>query len=470
MTKIQGKTAKNAEHFIKFVNDSPSPFHVVDECKKLLNAKGFQELFEKNVWKIEPGEKYFVTKNQSSIIAFVVGGNFTPGNGFSIVGAHTDSPCLKVKPISKINCYGYSQVGVECYGGGIWSTWFDRDLTIAGRVIFTNEKGLLAHKLVHVKRPILRVPHLAIHLQRDVNDKFSPCKENHIVPILSTHVAEVLQSEGLSENTEKGEKCKADDHQPLLISLLCEQLKCSPKAILDFELCLADTQEATLGGALSEFIFSPRLDNLVNCFCAIESLISSIDNSLNTDPNIRIAVLYDNEEVGSGSAQGACTSWTEQVLRRLSKSTNEDQVCFERSIASSFLISADQAHAHHPNYPEKHERNLRPALHKGVVLKYNANQRYATTAVTASVLRLVAKKAGVPLQEFSVRNDMPCGSTIGPILSAKLGIRTVDVGGPQLSMHSIREMCCTSSISQCIDLYKTFYAEFPEIEKSLNGF
>lgn len=470
MSKIREETA---ERFIKFVNDSPSPFHAVDECKKLLKAKDFKELKEKYPWKIEPGEKYFVTKNQSSIIAFVVGEKFTPGNGFSIVGAHTDSPCLKVKPASKLNKCGYVQVGVECYGGGIWSTWFDRDLTVAGRII-TNNNGKLEHKLVHIKRPILRVPHLAIHLQRDINTKFSPNLETHTIPILATHVTEELQrtTQGTENCTEeKSGECRADSYQPLLVQLLCEQVKCKKEDIMDFELCLADTQPATLGGAFSEFIFSPRLDNLVNAFSAIEGLITSVDSSLATEPNIRMAVLYDNEEVGSQSAQGGCSKWTELVLRRLStpKSTNEEQECFERSLASSFLVSADQAHAHHPNYPDKHEENLRPALHKGLVLKYNANQRYATTAVTASVLRMVAEKAGVPLQEFAVRNDMPCGSTIGPILSAKLGIRTVDIGGPQLSMHSIREMCCTSSIAQCIQLYKSFFVEFPEIENSLDG-
>ncbi|XP_028392918.1 aspartyl aminopeptidase-like isoform X2 [Dendronephthya gigantea] len=462
MSKIHKEAA---EQFIQFVDRSPSPFHAVKECQKLLGAQNFIELDEKCPWEIKTGGKYFITKNQSSIIAFAVGGAYSPGNGFSIVGAHTDSPCLKVKPVSKIEKHGYLQVGVECYGGGIWNTWFDRDLTVAGRVIIKKE-GKLQHKLVNIKKPILRVPHLAIHLQRDINDKFSPNLENHTVPVLATQAAKQLLC---SNEEQKDEQTNSHRHQPLLIQMLCEEMSCECGDIVDFELCLADTQPATLGGAMSEFIFSPRLDNLVNAYASIQGLIGSLDSSFSTDTNIRMAVLYDNEEIGSRSAQGAFSNWTELVLRRLSSPSSDDLTCYERSLASSFLVSADQAHACHPNYSKKHESNLKPALHQGPVIKYNANQKYATTAVTASVLRIVAEKHDIPLQEFAVRNDSPCGSTIGPILSAKLGISTVDIGGPQLSMHSIREMCCTSSIHQCTELYKNFYIDFPEIQKSLVG-
>uniref|UniRef100_A0A8C6L192 Aspartyl aminopeptidase n=1 Tax=Nothobranchius furzeri TaxID=105023 RepID=A0A8C6L192_NOTFU len=357
---------KAAKEFLQFVNKGVSPYHVVEECRQHLFEAGFIELKESEQWDIKPAGKYFVTRNFSSLIAFAVGGCYLPGNGFSMIGAHTDSPCLRVKPRSKRTKQGCLQVGVECYGGGIWNTWFDRDLTIAGRVI-VKSGGKLIHRLVHIPRPLLRVPHLAIHLQRDINDSFGPNKENHLITC------------GLMES------CSGD--------------------------------------------------------------------SLAKDPNIRMITLYDNEEVGSESAQGAQSNLTEMILSRLSASSS-NLTAFQQAAPRSFMISADMAHAVHPNYQEKHEENHRPAFHKGPVIKFNSSQRYATTAVTASIIREVAGRVGVPLQDVMVRNDSPCGTTIGPILAARLGVPVVDIGAPQLSMHSIREMCCTSSVLQSTTLFK----------------
>ncbi|CAD5116023.1 DgyrCDS4956 [Dimorphilus gyrociliatus] len=449
-----------AKRFINFINNSPSPYHgkkvaitAVHESASMLEAAGFKELKESEKWDIKPLDKYYMTKNKSTLIAFAVGGNYKPGNGFSIIGAHTDSPCLRVKPVSKKVKSGFVQVGVECYGGGTWHTWFDRDLTIAGRVLVKNNDNIV-QKLIHVKRPILRVPNLAIHLNREMGTK---------LPVLATSIEEELQKGVKSSGAESSGQLSAQEkHQPLLIELICKELGIRPEQIVDFELCLADTQPAAIGGILEEFIFSPRLDNLHSSYCAIQGLINSLGHdSLKSDSRIRMVSLFDNEEVGSQSAQGAMSTIQELILRRLSSGANP--VAFEESISKSLMISSDMAHAVHPNYPDKHEDQHKPSLHKGIVIKTNQNQRYATTLVTAGILREIAQIAQVPLQDFVVRNDSLCGSTIGPIMSAKLGMATIDIGAPQLSMHSIREMCDVSSIKQGCDLFKTFYENFGKV-------
>ena len=320
------KVLKNAESFVKFLNKSPTPFHVVESARTLLKNAGFLELKLSDSWSTSPNGKYFVTKNESTLIAFVIGGKYENGNGFAMVGAHTDSPCLKLKLVSKRTKHGYLQVGVECYGSGIWHTWFDRDLTVAGRVLVQRD-GKVHHRLVHIDKPILRIPSLAIHFRK--KDGINP--ENHLLPILATVVQDRLNAKKekkletknnvskqksdkeaipIKSSSHKDEQAisskateQVDKHHSILIDAICRELNCQPEEIVDLELQLVDHQPAVVGGLLDEFIFGARLDNQVSSYCAVKALIESADN-LAEETGIRIASLYDHEEVGSESATG----------------------------------------------------------------------------------------------------------------------------------------------------------------------
>lgn len=348
-----------------------------------------------------------------------------------------------------------------------------RDLGVAGRVVVksksSNGSDVLESRLVKINKPILRIPSLAIHLDRSVKDAFNYNTETHLTPILATALKAGSSSEG--------------DHHKIFMGALKKelQLKDEQEEIIDFELCLFDTQPSCIGGICDEFILSPRLDNLFMSFTSFEALIKSIEkDQLKDEENIRMIALFDNEEVGSETANGAASYLMESTMRRLASEVSTESkasmVSFDEAIHKSFLISADMAHAIHPNYAEKHESKHQPHFHKGIVVKTNANQRYATNSLTAAVLKQVAASKtlkqftngkDIPLQEFVVKNDSPCGSTIGPIMSAKLGVRTIDVGCPQLSMHSIREMAAVDDLDHAINLFTAFFLEFPNIDRSI---
>ncbi|KAH8710210.1 peptidase M18 [Phaeosphaeriaceae sp. PMI808] len=489
-----------ANDFLSFVNDSPTPFHAVKSAKDRLEKAGFKQIKERDSWAptLHPGGKYYLTRNSSSIVAFAIGKKWKPGNPIGMIGAHTDSCCLRIKPVSKRQSDGFIQVACETYGGGLWHTWFDRDLSIAGRAMVRTKNGTIEQRLVKVERPILRIPTLAIHLDRQENFQFN--KETQLFPIAGMVAAE-LNRQGKAEESKEEKKdeesldpltAPTQRHQPYIVDIIAEEAGAEPSDIVDFEMVLYDTQKSVLGGLNNELIFSARLDNLMMTYCSVEGLINSLSSSatLDNDSTIRLIACFDHEEIGSRTAQGADSNLLPAVIRRLSVlpacESNSDKsydkvdadsgTTYEQTLASSFLISADMAHSVHPNYPSKYESQHRPEMNKGTVIKINANARYATNTPGIVLLQEAARRAkkassslssakeGVPLQLFVVRNDSSCGSTIGPMLSAALGARTLDLGNPQLSMHSIRETGGTHDVEYAINLFESFFENFEELE------
>ncbi|KAI1504246.1 peptidase [Biscogniauxia marginata] len=488
---------KAALDFLDFVNASPTPYHAVQSAIVRLEKAGFSGIKERENWSstLKPGGKYYMTRNASTIVAFAIGSKWKPGNPIAMLGAHTDSPCLRIKPVSKKSGVGFLQVGVETYGGGIWHSWFDRDLSIAGRVLVKDGKGNFVQKLVKVDRPIIRIPTLAIHLDR--SSEFNPNKETELFPIAGMVAAELNRTgkpdgdkatdvPSAAEETFQPLKEMSERHHPYIIELIAEHAGAQVEDVVDFEMVLYDVQKSCLGGLNEEFIYSARLDNLNMTYCSIMGLIESISSSsLEDETSIRLVTCFDHEEIGSTSAQGADSDLLPAVVRRLSIlagsrhgdsgsdkswehiSSDPDidlSTAFEQTMAASFLVSADMAHSVHPNYVGKYESNHQPEMNKGTVIKINANQRYATNSPGIVLLQETAKHASVPLQLFVVRNDSPCGSTIGPMLSAKLGVRTLDLGNPQLSMHSIRETGGTYDVEHAIKLFESYLAHYSDLE------
>jgi aspartyl aminopeptidase len=400
---------------LNFLDLCPTPFHVVEVMTMMLESAGFQALTEGQEWDLQTGERYYVTRNGSSIVAFSGFSNDVTDKGVRLFGAHTDSPCLKIKPQPDLQRKGYLQLGVEVYGGALLNPWFDRDLSIAGRVTFVDSNGQVASKLVDWQKPVAVIPSLAIHLDREVNQNKSVNPQTQMSAIIMLADSELQ----ISFN-----------------ELLCEQIKehyegIDISRVLDYELSLYDHQPATLLGIDNEFVASARLDNLLSCYVGLQAMVA------NSNEYPALLVCNDHEEVGSVSACGADGPFLKSVLLRLAG--NESRL--QQALHYSLMFSADNAHALHPNYSEKHDENHGPVINQGPVIKVNMNQRYATNSVTSACYKQLSEQTGEPFQVFVVRSDMACGSTIGPITAAKLGIKTIDVGVPQWAMHSIRETC-----------------------------
>eukprot|EP00546_Thalassionema_frauenfeldii_P012114 CAMPEP_0178918092 /NCGR_PEP_ID=MMETSP0786-20121207/13630_1 /TAXON_ID=186022 /ORGANISM="Thalassionema frauenfeldii, Strain CCMP 1798" /LENGTH=492 /DNA_ID=CAMNT_0020591755 /DNA_START=168 /DNA_END=1646 /DNA_ORIENTATION=+ len=487
-------TTKTAEHLplahlaMDYFDKSSDPFHAVQTSIDLLEKAGFEELDDVGAYKgkIQPGGKYYFTRNKSTLVAFAVGDNYEPGGGgFKVIGGHSDSPNLRVKPRSKRSGSKEKsiQVGVECYGGGLWHTWFDRDLGISGRVFCRSESGGIVQRLVKIDRAILRISNLAIHLQTTKErEAFKVNKEDHLSPILAMAAQKALggddeKSENDDEDDEKEETVEdgwTEHQEPLLLELLASELAVDIEDIVDFELNLFDIQRASLGGVHSEFIHSARLDNLASCFLAMKALIECVDEEdfLSNEKDISLIVLYDHEEVGSSSAVGAAGPILAEAIERVSSALNAGEDVssdvYAATVHKSFVLSVDQAHALHPNYKSKHEKNHQPQMNGGMVIKRNANQRYATNGVTGILVREIARRASLPpIQEFIVRQDCGCGSTIGPLISTATGIRAIDMGCPQLSMHSIRETMGVCDLTNGLDLFKAFFRYFSEVDEAV---
>ena len=417
-----------------FLKSSPTPFHAVHQMRQRLSATGFECLVESDTWEVVPGGRYFTTRNDSSIIAWTMPAKRQLAeSGFRMVGAHTDSPCLKIKPQPELHRQGYIQLGVEVYGGVLLNPWFDRDLSIAGRVSYLNQAGDIIHRLINFTKAVAVIPSLAIHLDREANKTRAINAQTYLPPIL-------------------GQADEKTDFRTLLHQRLEADGAADIRDVLDYDLSFYDTQGPELVGLANEFIAAARLDNLLSCFIGMKALLDA-NKTQGT-----LLVCNDHEEVGSTSASGARGPMLKQMLERVLPNPEERN----RTLSRSMLISTDNSHGVHPNFADRHDDNHGPILNHGPVIKLNANQHYASNSETSSIFRKLAADQGVQVQAFVVRSDMACGSTIGPLTAAETGVRTLDVGVPQLAMHSIRELAGTTDAFDLKRVLQHFF-EAPQI-------
>ena len=402
------------QEFFSYLKSSPTPFHAVANVEDYFLGKGFIRLDEASNWNLLPGQSYFVSRENGAIIAFSLGTKTPPEHGFRILAAHTDSPCLQIKPLADIAENSFLKLGVEVYGGCLLNSWFDRDLSLAGRVCCETDGSDLDTLLVDFKRAMLTIPSVAIHLDREANKNKTINQQYHLPPVIAQGV---------------------EGQIPNLNAILLDQLHVlypdkAIRSILSFDLFCYDSQPPVQLGQKKELISAGRLDNLLSCFVGMIALAEA-ENSYNN-----LLIYTNHEENGSVSATGASGAFVDSILERIFPKPATRRI----ALHNSFLVSMDNAHATHPNFNDKSDPAHRVFLNKGPVIKNNANQRYATNSISAAIYKQICKKAGVTPQEFVMRSDMPCGSTVGPMTAARLGIKTIDIGAPTLAMHSIREL------------------------------
>jgi aspartyl aminopeptidase len=410
-----------------FVAASPSSFHAAAEAARRLAAAGFTELSESEAWKPGPGGHYVL--RDGAIIAWVQPEDTTATTGFHIVGSHTDSPSFKLKPKPTTGAHGWLQAGVEVYGGPLLNSWLDRELLLAGRLVLLDGTEVLART-----NPMLRFPQLAIHLDRAVNDGLTLDKQVHMNPVWGI-----------------GNPAEAD-----VLAVLAESAGVDAAEIGGYDVVVADAQRGEVFGGSNEFFASGRLDNLSSVHASLTALVHHA--AAGAGEHIAVLAAFDHEEIGSASRSGASGPFLQDVLERIGHGLGADTQDRNRAYSDSVCLSADAGHSVHPNYPGRHDPANRPLLGAGPLLKINANQRYATDAVGAALFARLCAQADVPYQEFVSNNQMPCGSTIGPLTATRLGIRTVDVGIPLLSMHSAREMCSVADPLRLAKISEAFFA------------
>ena len=420
------------EKLLNFLNASPVNFLAVETIKKQLNEAGFKMLDAGEKWpEMKAGDCYYTTKNDSSVYAFRIGNKPVEEVGFKLICAHCDSPTFRIKPRGEmISEGGVVKLNTEVYGGPILSTWFDRPLSIAGRVILRSENALHPKTaLLNIKRPLLTIPNLAIHFNRQVNDGVRLSKQKDMLPIIGM----------INSHLESGN---------ILTGIICNELNVKQEDILDFDLYLYDITPACLVGVHNELISAGRLDDLSMVHAALEAMIAA-----ETSDETQVMAIFDNEETGSGTKQGAASPVLRNMLKRIAGSGEN----FYRAVEHSFMISADNAHGYHPNYGEKYDPTNHPLMGRGPVIKFNASQKYSSDADSAAVFKTVCEKAEVPCQTFVNHSDVAGGSTLGNILTSQIPLRGVDMGNPIWAMHSVRETGSVLDHIFCIKAFTQFY-------------
>ena len=421
---------------LDFLNASPVNFLAAKNIASYLEQAGYRRLdHQMPIGEVKAGDKLYVTKNDSSVYAFHIGRLPLTDAGFRMICAHCDSPTFRIKPKAEMTCEGgIVKLNTEVYGGPIMSTWFDRPLTIAGRVIVRGEDALHPKTLLlHVKRPLLQISNLAIHFNREVNDGVKLSKQKDMLPILGIVTSEL----------ERGS---------LLMNVICGELNIKQEDIIDFDLYLADATPACTFGVHDEFLSSGRLDDLSMCFAGLEAMIAT-----ETIDTTKVLAIFDNEETGSQTKQGAGSPFLSMMLKRIALAQSGSEEAFYQAVERAFMISADNAHAWHPNYSEKYDPTNHPVLGGGPVIKFNAAQKYASDAVSAAVFAEICREAGVPCQRFVNHSDVAGGSTLGNILASSIPVRGVDMGNAILAMHSCRETGSTADHIYCVKAFTKFF-------------
>ena len=420
-------SSNHVKQLFKFIENSPSCFHAIKTITEELKNEGFVEIKEKDTWQIEQGKKYYVTRNLSSVIAFKIPQN--DFKSFHIVASHSDSPTFKIKANAEIEVKNkYVKLNTEKYGGMICSTWFDRPLSIAGRILVKENNAVKTH-LVNIDKDLVIIPNLAIHMNREVNDGYTYNAQIDMLPLYG-------------DNSSKGS----------LMKTIAKEVNVEEESILGTDLFLYNRMNGTKIGSNEEYISSPRLDDLECAFTSLSAFLSE-----NTSNSASVYCVFDNEEVGSGTKQGADSTFLYDVLRRINISLGKTEEDYYRLISSSFMVSADNAHALHPNYTDKSDLTNKVYMNDGIVIKYNANQKYTTDAVSASIFKTICDSVDVPYQTFTNRSDILGGSTLGNISNAHVSLNTIDIGLAQLAMHSTYETAGAKDVTYMIDAIKAFY-------------